>query len=181
MAKTDDAIRQYLNAIQNPDALVDDDKVSKLSEQVENEEDPIKRLKLRTELDKASNVSPEDYEEGFINNAKSWAESNSITADAFIAEGVPESVLARAGMISQKRTGTATKTRTRVSADDVRETVLATADEFSTSDIAERSGASDATARKVVQELVDSGEVEEVGPDPDHTGRGRAATLYKVK
>ncbi len=42
----------------------------------------------------------------------------------------------------------------------------------------ERAGGSPATVRKAVEDLVESGRVEKLGPAVGHTGRGRAPTQY---
>jgi predicted ArsR family transcriptional regulator len=50
---------------------------------------------------------------------------------------------------------------------------------FTAKALEEASGATGATARKAIAELVAAGSVESLGPDPEYSGRGRAPTLYK--
>jgi predicted ArsR family transcriptional regulator len=50
---------------------------------------------------------------------------------------------------------------------------------FTAKALEEASGATGATARKAIAELVAVGAVQSLGRDPDYSGRGRAPTLYK--
>jgi hypothetical protein len=52
---------------------------------------------------------------------------------------------------------------------------------FTIKSLQERSGASPAVVRKVVAEELDAGNLTDEGADPDHSGPGRAPTLYKKK
>lgn len=185
MAKEqDEAVRTYLAALRDPESLRDDDKVSALKEQLESTDDPLERLKVRAELERAADIGPEDYEEGFIKHAQEWAKANDVPVSVFKAEGVPADVLNRAGFaVEAPKKAAASKStgRSRVSSDTVRDAIRNMADTFTTSDIEEATGASYNTVRKMVAELQEAGTVEEIGPDPNHDSVGRAPTLYKVK
>jgi predicted ArsR family transcriptional regulator len=51
--------------------------------------------------------------------------------------------------------------------------------QFTIADLAAASGASTATVRKVVTDLVSEGKVQEAGTAEAHEGPGRAPTVYK--
>jgi hypothetical protein len=98
-------------------------------------------------------------------------------------------VLRRAGFRSvtsggrrstRRRTTTATKpanARSRVSADEVRAAIPTSS--FTVKDLQETSGASAAVVRRVISEEVNAGRLTDQGADPDHTGPGRAPTIYQ--
>jgi len=81
---------------------------------------------------------------------------------------------------TRSRATTTTKpasTRSRISADEVR---AAIPDEsFTVKDLQQRSSASAVVVRRVINEQVDAGRLTDQGADPDHTGRGRAPTIYQ--
>ena len=191
MTKTQDAaVRNYLTSLRDPAALRDDDAIADLQAKIEQSDDELERLQLRQQLLDLENPATEGYQDAFVQHAKAWADKTGISAEAFIAEGVPAAVLRRAGFrgvpgggrrsTRSRRTTTATKpasTRTRVSADDVR--AASPNDSFTVKDLQERSGASAAVVRRVINEEVDAGRLTDQGADPDHTGPGRAPTIYQ--
>ncbi len=108
-----------------------------------------------------------------------------VSERAFLDEGVPPKVLRKAGFRNVGRTATkstgaratgARTTRTRVSADQVRAAMPK--GKFTIKDVQDASGASPAVVRRVVDEEVEAGNVTEFGPDPEHSGPGRAPTVY---
>jgi hypothetical protein len=186
MATSEDVVRTYLTALKDPSALRDDDAITSLEQRIEQTGDQIERLKLRQQLLEARSPSLDRFEEEFVTHAKAWADEQGVTAEAFASEGVPAAVLRRAGFSvaggsrsrgSGGRARSTGTTRTRVTADQVREAIPKGT--FTIKGLQERSGASPAVVRKVVAEEVEAGRVSEQGPDPDHQGPGRAATLYK--
>jgi hypothetical protein len=50
---------------------------------------------------------------------------------------------------------------------------------FTINQLQEEAGASLAVVRKVVAEELEAANITEQGPDPDHSGPGRAPTLYE--
>lgn len=180
MATADDAVRNYLLALREPEALKDDTALQSLNEQLAAEEDPIGRLRLRQQVLEAQQVDPKRYESDFITHARTWADSKGVSHAAFQAEGVPDSVLRKAGF--SPRRGAAGRRRgggggrTRVSAEEVRTAIPK--DSFTIKDVQDASGASMAVVRRVVQEELEAGNVTAKGSDPEHRGPGRAPTLY---
>lgn len=189
MASTQEtAVRNYLLSVRDPEALRDEDTIADLKNKLEQSDDELERLQLRQQLLDIESPSLERYEDGFVEHAKDWAERTGISADAFLAEGVSRSVLRRAGFRGvggggRRRGGRATTTRatgatrTRVSADEVRAAIPSGT--FTVKDLQEHSGASAAVVRRVINEEVDAGNVTVEGPDPDHTGPGRAPIVYR--
>lgn len=189
MASTQEtAVRNYLLSIRNPGALRDDDAIAALNAKLEESSDELERLQLRQQLLDSETPSLEGYEDAFVEHAHAWAERTGISADAFLAEGVQPAVLRRAGFRgvtgggrrrggSRSTPATRSSTRTRVSADEVRAAIPTGT--FTVKDLQERSGASAAVVRRIIAEEVAAGTVADEGSDPDHTGPGRAPTVYK--
>jgi hypothetical protein len=176
----DDAVRKYLLAITNPAALKDEQRLSELDAAIESATDPLEELKLLAEQLRLAEVRPADYEQGFVEHAKAWAEENDVPADVFKAQGVSADVLQRAGLIASS--SPAKKgTRTRVSRDDVVACIRSFGEPFKLSQVEDATGASMATIRKVVSDLESQGTVTNQGEDTHHAGRGRPATIYTVK
>ena len=186
MTKTQDAaVRNYLTSLRDPAALRDDDAIADLHAKIEQADDELERLQLRQHLLDLEHPSTDGYEDAFVKHAKAWADAAGIRAEAFVAEGVPAAVLRRAGFRGvtgggRRRTTTATKpasSRSRVSADEVRAAIPTSS--FTVKDLQETSGASAAVVRRVISEEVDAGRLTDQGADPDHTGPGRAPTIYR--
>lgn len=99
MASTaaEDAVRNYLTALKDPHSLRDEQHIARLEKELGESTDRIKRVMLRQQLLDAHDPPTGSYEEAFATHAKAWAEANGISAAAFRAEGVPSSVLRRAG------------------------------------------------------------------------------------
>lgn len=181
------AVRNYLLSIRNPGALRDDDAIASTTSKLEDSDDELERLQLRQQLLELEKPSLERYEDAFVEHASAWADRTGISADAFLAEGVPSTVLRRAGFRGvgggRRRGGrraaapAQATSRSRVSADEVRSAIPKGT--FTVKDLQERSGASAAVVRRVIAEEVSAGNVSDEGADPDHSGPGRAPTVYK--
>jgi hypothetical protein len=182
------AVRNYLISLRDPSALRDEDAIADLHAKIEQSADDLERLQLRQQLLDLESPSLEGYEDAFVEHAKAWADAVGVSGEAFVAEGVAVAVLRRAGFrgvdgrrpVRARRTATAaraTGTRTRVSADQVRAAIPSGT--FTVKDLRQRSGASAAVVRRVIGEEVDAGRLTDHGTDPDHTGPGRAPTIYQ--
>jgi hypothetical protein len=180
------AVRNYLLSVRDPSALRDDSTISDLKTKLEQSADELERLQLRQQLLDMESPSLERYEDAFVEHARAWADKTGISGEAFAAEGVPASVLRRAGFrgvgggrrrSSTRATTPRVGTRSRVSADEVRAAIPTGT--FTVKDLQERSGASAAVVRRIIQEEVDAGRLTVEGPDTDHSGPGRAPTVYK--
>jgi len=181
----DDAVRNYLLMLNDPDQLRDDKEVKRLEGQLAKTTDPVERVKLQQQIRDASHPPKERYEREFITHAKDWSQRHGVSERAFIAEGVKEPVLRRAGFTNvrgarsnstRRRSGNQTG-RTRVSAQQIRDSLPH--GEFTIKDAQRESGASEQVVRRVVQEAVKDGSVADLGPKQDHAGPGRAPRSYK--
>lgn len=187
------AVRLYLMYLTDPESLRDESRIKALTTEVERAKDPIDKLRALAELEKAKAVDPAQFREGFVRNAKAWADEQGITAGAFRELGVPDDALAEAGFdVGGGRRGRGRAGGRRVAAassggrqrakavpaDEIKRQVLDLDGPFTLSQVMERAGGSPATVRKAVEDLVASGKVEKLGPATDHSGRGRAPTLY---
>lgn len=181
----DAAVRNYLVSLRDPAALRDDAKIKELQERLGATDDELERLKLRQQIIDAEQPSIDGLEEAFVTHAKAWADEHGISEKAFLAEGVPARVLRRAsfrglgrrGAGRRRRGAAAAPSRPRVSADEVRKAIPKGA--FTIKQLQEASGGSAAVARRVVNEELEAGRLVEAGTDPDHSGPGRAPSLYK--
>ncbi|QBI19437.1 hypothetical protein ER308_07635 [Egibacter rhizosphaerae] len=178
----DEAVRNYLVALRDPDAMRDDERLAELKRKIEETDDELERLRLRQEVLDAERPPVEQFEQAFIKHAKAWAEQHGISDRAFQAEGVPPRVLRKAGFTGvrggdgRRTSGTRRQRRSRVSADEVRKALPKGT--FTIKQVEEATGASAAVVRRVVQEEVEAGRVSDQGSDPDHKGPGRAPRLY---
>lgn len=176
------AVRDYLTALKDPNSLRDEQRISQLENELSESDDHISRVMLRQQLLDARDPGAHAYEEAFATHARAWADSNGISAAAFLAEGVPASVLRRAGFsVSDgghgRGQGRKQGTRPGVSAEQVR-AALPTG-EFTAKQVQQATGASAGVVRRVLQQEVEAGTVVTAGTDPQHQGPGRAPTRYR--
>jgi hypothetical protein len=121
----------------------------------------------------------------FVRYAKQWADEEGIPAAAFRQLGVPNDVLAEAGIDRRPkgRRGAKADTAPRkrhppVKSEALEEAVLAMDEPFTVKDIIERVGASPVTVKAVLDRLIAQEKVTDAGERPGT--RGRAARLWKV-
>lgn len=184
MATAEEVIRTYLSALRDPESLRDDDAISRKEEELQSSTDPIDRLRRQEELGKLTKPSLESVEDDFVVHAKAWADESGISAKAFAAEGVPTSVLRRAGFSvsgaasrPRRSSGRRASSGTRVTTEEV--IAAMPSGSFTVKKLREISGASPAVVRKAITAEQDAGRLKDLGADPDHSGPGRAPTLYK--
>lgn len=179
-SRPDDAVRRYLVGLKDPSAVRAD--TAELDARIAASDDPLERLQLHAE--KAQFEDPmRQLEEEFTQHAKSYADAKGIPVDAFRAEGVADGVLRKAGFSVARRRraggGAPRSSKPRVAAEDVRRALPRKKSTFTIASLRASTGASPATVRKLVRELIAEGAVEEIGPDPDTSGPGRAAIIYR--
>lgn len=186
MANPEQIVRSYLSALKDPTSLRDDDAIAAKESELANAEDVISRLQIQQELRQLTAPSLESIEDEFVVHGKAWADQQGISAEAFAAEGVPTSVLRRAGFAvgrgtqggRRKSSGTSRRSSgTRVTTEEVIAAMPKSA--FTVKTLREISGASPAVVRKAIAAEVDAGRLTDSGTDPDHVGPGRAPTLYR--
>lgn len=176
----EDVVRRYLNYLSDPSSVIDHDRVNEVQQRLSETDDQIERLRLESELDRARSTDGEAIAQSFISVAKTFADSEDITAGAFRRQGVPAEVLSLAGFdVRAPKGAKAPATRSqRVNAATVSEHVQGRTGTWTYNDIESTTGASIGTVRKVVDELVTSNKVKSLGADPDHASRGRAPNLF---
>jgi hypothetical protein len=177
------AIRNYLTVLNNPDALRKNDRHA-LETKVKETGDPVARLRLRAQLEGMKRPDTSRYEAAFVKHAKAWAEEQGVSADAFRAEGVSPAVLRKAGFAVRGTKPRRARARRqpgthRVNADHVRRAIPR--GKFTVKDLQRASGASTAVVRRVLQEELEAETITKAGSDPKHKGPGRAATIYQRK
>jgi hypothetical protein len=180
------AVRQYLLYLEDPAQLRDETEIQKKTQAVENAVDPIDKLKALAELELVSKIDEAPLRDAFVTHAKAWAEASGVPATAFRDLKVPDDVLRVAGFDlpagGRRGRGASSSTgRERAKAvpvEDIKDYVLGLTGTFILSDVMSGLGGSQATVRKAVDELVEAGQVEKLGPVPDYSGRGRAPIQY---
>jgi hypothetical protein len=181
------AVADYLRWQTDPSSVSVD--TSELEQRLAASDDPLERLQLRSELERAQDVGPQ-LEAAFIAHASTWAQQHDVTAAAFEAEGVDRSVLERAGLLAaagrdRRSAGTSGRQRAKRISRDTLIDIINGYDQdetFTVSELQDQAGGgSDQTVRTVIADFVASGDVEDQGPDPDHQGRGRAPTRYRKR
>lgn len=186
---TEDAVRRYLLFLDDPRQLRDDQEIQKLTQVVLDAVDPIEKLKALSNLERASSIDEAPLRQAFVEHAKAWADAEQVSVDAFRELRVPDDVLreARFDVPSsparpRRRSVPVTDGGGRadpVAAHTIQQFVLQQQGTFVLADILNGAGGSPATVRKAVEELVDTGRVERLGPVADHGGRGRAPIQYR--
>lgn len=188
-AEAEDIIRSYLLYVKDPKELLDGELIAKAEAVLADATDPIDILKAHAELKRVTEVDPEPLRQGFVANAKAWAEQQGVPLTAFRELEVPDDVLREAGfdVPATKRRGRSSTTsgegqqRARaVPVAELKEFILKQEGTFVLIDIMNGLGGSPATVRKAVDELIDGDQVTKLGPDPDWQGAGRAPMLYQT-
>lgn len=180
------AVRRYLQWLEDPDSLIDDEAVARAEAAVAEAADPLARLHALADLEHARQADSGRVTGDFVAHARAYSEAESIPIEAFRALGVPDAVLKEAGFgIGVRRGGRkASVPRSRapqVSIEQLKEATLRLPKQFTLANVAdEAGGGSPQTVRKAVDEMIEAGQVRNLGPKPDHHGRGRAPTLYEL-
>lgn len=194
--KIEDGIRSYLDSLRQSDRpVVDREAVKALNSQIRGETDNLNKLRLYAELEaaKAGQMPDRAGEKAvFVAEAKAWAEAEGVPAGAFQALGVPDEVLREAGFEvtpgggrrARLSSGSRRSSGTRSPAIPLA-TVAAEAKKLGSgwklTDLAAVLEREPMTVRNYVAKLIEQGLVSDIGDDPNHDGRGRAAKLYRSR
>lgn len=183
----EDAVRRYLLWLEDPTSIIDADAVSRAEAAVAAAPDPLARLHALADLEHAQASDAEGVTADFVAHAKDYAEAQSIPSGAFEALGVPAEVLRQAGLTGgrgrrgSRSSGGGGQRAPKVSIDELKAAVRRLPKQFTLADVArEAGGGSPQTVRKAVDEMIEAGQARNLGPKPDHDGRGRAPTLYEL-
>lgn len=173
----EEAVRRYLEYLRDPSSIVDHDMVKSLAARLDEATDVVERIMLRQQLEQARAGDEAAVREAFVAHAKAWADVQGIAGSAFRAEGVPDHVLAEAGLV--RRGAAEPRPPRRPAADAVREALPRRKDEAVTvSALAAHTGASVDTVRSVIKQEIAAGRLKVAGADPHHCRPGRPPTLY---
>lgn len=182
----EEAVRRYLAFLSDPSNARDEDRIADLEQSLAQADDPIEKIKLASELYRAQNVDGSQFRTEFIATAKQWADDNGVVSEAFLQMGVPVEDLRQAGFDvgrgPARRSGTREATRQRarrVGVDEIRDAALRISGPFTVSELRDIVGSTPATVRKALDTLLAEDRVEDLGPDRNWSGRGRAPHLYR--
>lgn len=185
-AKAEAAVRNYLLFLEDPTKLVDQDEVDRLESELSHASDPLEKLRVVSRLQRIREGDRDSYRQAFCAHAKSWAEANDIPAASFVELGVDETTLRAAGFTVRTPAPHRTNRRTQrpgqrgsVRVDQIKAAVIEQTHEFTLADIAAAAGGSPMTVRKAVEALVQSGDVERLGPSPNWSQPGRAPIVFR--
>lgn len=182
-----DAVQNYLNWLENPETAVDQEAIESARRRFLAEADPLARLHAAADLESAKTTDTDQIVNDFIANARGYADAEGIPVEAFQALKVPDEVLEKAGFTlpPTKRGGGRGRRgrrsmRPSVTTGQLKSTVPSMPETFTLAQLADAAGGgAPGTVKKAIEEMISAGEVERVGPDPDHDGRGRAPVLYR--
>ncbi|HEY8543543.1 MAG TPA: hypothetical protein VIL36_00790 [Acidimicrobiales bacterium] len=185
-ASSEEIVRRYLLFLESPDRLRDEKEIQRKTQAVLDAADPLEKLKALADLERVANIDEEPLRKGFVEHAKAWADEQGIPVSAFRELKVPDDVLREAGFDvpvgrGRGRGRTADGERKRAKAvpvEEVKNYVLGLSGTFVLADVMNGIGGSQATVRKALDELIESGAVEKLGPVPGYSGRGRAPIQY---
>lgn len=178
------AVSDYLSILHDLDSMRARSRIDDLRAELGSEQDPVQRVLLQQRLGEAETPSRQPYEDAFVEHAKGWADANSVSWQAFAAEGVASEVLRRAGFAAaaprRGRRGKVDGRRPRVTLGSVVSTAEALADSgpFTVSVLQERSGASPAVVRNAIKDLMGRGELTTTGVAEGNGSPGRRPALY---
>jgi len=184
-ASSEDLVRRYLLFLEDPDRLRDESEIQRKTKAVLDAADPVDKLKALADLERVANIDEEPIRKGFVEHARVWADEAGVPVSAFRELKVPDEVLREAGFdlpaARGRGRGVVGGERRRAKAvpvDEVKTFVLGLSGTFVLADVMSGAGGSQATVRKALDELVESGAVEKMGPVPGYSGRGRAPIQY---
>jgi hypothetical protein len=184
-ASSEDLVRRYLLFLEDPDRLRDESEIQRKTKAVLDAADPVDKLKALADLERVANIDEEPIRKGFVEHARAWADEAGVPVTAFRELKVPDEVLREAGFelpaARGRGRGAVAGERRRAKAvpvDEVKAFVLGLSGTFVLADVMNGAGGSQATVRKALDELVESGAVEKMGPVPGYSGRGRAPIQY---
>lgn len=144
-------------------------------------DDPLEAVKAISDaLREAAEV--EDPEAAFIRYIKAWAEHNNVTRDALREYGVKASVLNKAFGTAPKTSSSRRRSSgTRVNVESLTQAITSkpVGTSLTIAAVADELGGSIQTIRKVLDQLAEIGTLTALGPDPDHSGQGRAPHVWE--
>ena len=178
---TNTAVADYLQFLADPTSMRNDEEIAGLAAERDGASDPISRLRAIEAIKRAEADDGSKYVSAFVQHAREWAAAEGISAESFVEIGVPISVLREAGFVvaTTGRSAGSSTTRKRVTVSEIRASVGS--EPFTVKSLQDASGASTASVRKAIKEMIDDGSAVEISLDPAYTGRGRAPNRYQKR
>jgi hypothetical protein len=173
----ENAVRLYLTALTNPESLIDKTLIADLEKRLAKSTDVIERLRLTSDLRKSQSPDVDELETAFVAHAAAYASEAGLTRADFAAIGVPASVLRRA-FEGEVPAGRKVASR-RVGFDEVKSAIVTIKKGTTFTMLSVNVPGHPTTIKRAVNELIEEGKVERIGPDPDHSGRGVRPILYR--
>lgn len=174
-----DIVNRYLMYVEDDSTIRDEHAIEAAENKVHAATSSAEKLIALSELERLQEGDPSELIAEFVAVARQWGRDHQITLGAWKAMNVPDDVLAQARITGYAQATGAPpaaggQRRTRVSSDTVKAAIPS--GQFTISELADASGATAATVRNVIGELIQAKAVAEVG---ERSGeRGRAAKLY---
>lgn len=186
--RAEDAVRTYLVYLDDPAGVIDRQAVSEVEAEIATTSDPLEKLRLLTKLRQLNAANEEELKQAFYAHAKDWADANGIDPVSFIELGVDHATMRAAGfndlpkaatkVAVRDRPTTGTR-RARVRVEDVKTVAAKRTGEFTLAELIDSTGGSPMTVRRAVNQLVDAGDIERLGPAPSWGREGRAPIIYR--
>jgi hypothetical protein len=182
------AVRRYLDFLADPSSIVDKARIASLEAELAAAKDTMTKLHTHAALEKARNADGDAVRSLFVKHARAYAATHDLPASAFRSVGVSEIALVEAGFdLGHGRLKTkagkaalpAGRQRApKVSKASIEAHILSIGGSFTLNDVMSGVGGSIGTVNTVVKELVAAGKVKQLGPDANHSGRGRSPIRY---
>lgn len=177
---TDQAVRDYLLYLDDPEQLVDRELVAILERRMAEAQDPLERLVAIAEYERARHPAEDVYRAAFIEHAKQWANQHQVPPHAFRQLGVSDEVLEAAGLQRMTTEPSSTKSKKTTGVEELESALERMPSTFRARDLTDAAGGgSPMTVRKALSRLTDAGRIQRLGPDPEWSEKGRAPILYQ--
>ena len=182
--EAEDAVRAYLEIVANGGTKPPKQPSIDVDEIRAHHDDPLDALKaISNAMKEAAAIA--DPETLFVRYAKTWAEHNGVTRDAFRAIGVKPSVLQKVygdgAVPSAPARNAPPDRRARVDSGVIGKAILAMPQgtRITASMVVDDFGGTSQTARKILDQLAKGGELVLLGRDPDHSSKGPAPKVWE--
>lgn len=182
------AVQRYLDWLDDPSSIIDQQAIEKAENVYRNASNSLDRLHAAAAVERAKTADVDKVEADFVAYARAYADANGLPVEAFRTLKVSDDILARAGFsVSSGRRANSRGRRSAqrvpsIGVEAIKAAVSQLPKQFTLAQLAEKAGGgSPATVKKAVDQLVAAGLAVRLGPKPDHSGPGRAPTLYEQR
>ena len=181
VATGEESVRRYIQFLSDPASMVDEGEAERIEEEIALSHDVIEKVRLIAKLTRVRTPDGSDVLADFLRDARGWSTANNVPASAFRSMGVSEDVLRRAGLVrvgrKAPRQGSRQKS-SRVTVADIQQWVMSRNEAFTVRDVHESLGASLVTSMKAIRQMIDQGNVIELGQGEGEGRPGRSPGRY---